>query len=197
MKGLLSILALGLVLSRYAEADPLGGTQDMPSAMPVDARCSLSLGGELIDYGTQTRGQLQDSSTASNSVSFGKRTVILSVICPYTQSMRLTIRGQSNAKGYLIFGERGGMAVRILNAQMDGLAVQVAGTTPDGIINGATSDSRLLLPGQTFAPAINGKLVMGKAFTAHVEIEPMMPKADARVSGRKTSETKLMLELMN
>ncbi|AZE56894.1 hypothetical protein C4K03_4756 [Pseudomonas synxantha] len=192
-------LVLGLVLAQSAEAaSRLGeGALGMPSTLPIDSRCSLSMGGNVIDYGTQSRWQLRDAPSGRNSVTFGKRTLTLSVACSYTQSIRLTLRGERSTSGDLRYGDRGSMIVRLFDAQMDGQSVQIIGTTPDGVINGAAADSRLLQPGESFAAIANGQLVRGKTFTAHLEIEPTLPEADARVSARQMNEANLTLELMN
>ncbi|MGE8177324.1 hypothetical protein [Pseudomonas fluorescens] len=197
MKSLMTTMSLVFAISHYSEAAPLGsGVEKMPSNLATDRRCSVSLGGELIDYGTQTRWQLQNAPAVSNSSTFGKRTVMLSVICPYTQAMRLTLRGQTNASGNVVYGERGSLVIRLSNAQVDGKSVQIAGSTADGIINDAASDSRLLQPGRTFAPVVSGELTRGKTLTAQLEIEPVIPTADARVSRRQISEARLTMELM-
>lgn len=191
-------LVLGLALSQSAEAiSSLHGTHaDVPSIMPIDTRCSLSAGAPVIDYGTQSRWQLQDAD-GSQKVTPGTRTLTLSVVCPYSQSMRLTLRGDRAANGDLRYGERGSVTVRLLDMQLDGQNVQVARTTPDGMINGAAESSLLLQPGNSFAATHNGLPIKGKSFTAHIELEPVMPESAARVSARQTSESQLTLELMN
>ena len=206
MKRLVATLALGLTISQLATAmqPPYSGTKDMssirpvmPAILPVDTRCTLSLGSGVIDYGSQSRWQLQNASTAFNSLTFGKRTLPLGVVCPYTQHMRLTLRGERGPNGNLLFGKRGNLTIRIFDAQMDGSSVRLAQTSSDGILSAAITDSLTLQPGQSFAPITNGNLAQGKVFTANLEIEPVLPEAEARVSAHQTSQATITLELMN
>lgn len=193
------LLLLGTAVGRSAQAAiPLvDGDNKMQLNMPMDARCSVSLGSSFVDYGTLSQWQLQNSVTNPDAVTPGKRTLMLSVVCPYSQKVLLTLRGERATNGDLRYGDLGSMIVRVLNAQLDGESVQLIGTSLDSAIKGAANESRRLQPGQTFAPSINGQLAKGKAFTALIEIEPMLPKAKARVSSRQSSEARFKLELMN
>lgn len=192
MKKLLMIVSFVFNLSKLSEGFAI---EKVSGDFATDRRCVLSLGGELIDYGTKTRWQLRNAPALVDSYSFGKRTVMLSVICPFAQGIRLTLRGQTNASGNVAFGEHGGLIIRLSNAQVDGKSTQIAGGTAKGIINGAAADSPLLQPGHTFAPTVGGKLARGKTLTVYLEIEPVIPTADARVSKRQRSETSLRIEL--
>ncbi|MFJ2550256.1 DUF1120 domain-containing protein [Pseudomonas sp. NPDC087612] len=199
MKMLFVPLVLGLIFGQYAQANSQlsGEAPGIPPTVPIDTRCSLTLGGGVVDYGTLSRWQLQDAQTGHNNVTFGKRTLTLSVACPYTQSMRLTVRGERSDRGDFRYGNRGSMIVRLFDAQIDGKSVQIASGTPDGIINGAAGDSALLRPSESFAAISSGQLAKGKTFTARVEIEPTLPEADAQVSTHEQNEANLTIELMN
>ncbi|MFL1501611.1 fimbrial protein [Pseudomonas sp. O64] len=197
MNRFLPLLFLLVMPLAQAAAPANGGTSKLQFNLPVDARCKLSLGSHVIDYGTMSRGQLQDTTQGRNTLTPGKRTMILSAVCPYSQSMRFALRGDRSATGNLRYGDQGSMTVRISEAQLDGQSVQVVSTSLEGIVSGAASDTRLLQPGQIFAPIANGRLAKGKAFTARLEIEPVLPEAETRVSARQSSEATLTLELMN
>lgn len=190
-------LLLGLSLVQYAAADSsLNVGHKIPPLPPMDSRCSLSIGQNVIDYGAQSRWQLQDAAIGRNSVTFGKRTLMLSVVCPFTQSMRLMLRAERAARGGVRYGSQGSMTVRLLDAQMDGQAVQVANTSIKGVIKDTLAESQRLSPGETYAPIANGQLTKGKVFTARIEIEPMLPEAEARVSTRQASEAHFALDLL-
>lgn len=192
------LLLIGMSFGQSVQAEPQlnDSVSKMQFNLPVDTRCNVSLGSSVVDYGVLSRWQLQDAAGDRNSVTPGKRTLMLSVACPYSQKMRLILRGERAVSGDLRYGERGSMTVKLLDAQLDGQSVQIVGTTPDGAINGAATDSRLLQPGQTFAVSAKGQLAKGKVLTAHLEIEPILSKAEARVSSRQTSEANLTVELM-
>lgn len=166
---------------------------EMPSLLPIDEHCSISTGTPVIDYGIQSRWQLQDASN-SQMLTPGKRVLMLNIVCPYTQEMRLVLRGDRTANGSLRYGERGSVNIRVLDAQVDDQTVQVTPTMPDGAINGAASSSLKLRAGNYFAATRNNQLVKGKTFNARIEIEPILPESAARVSALERNESRLTIE---
>ncbi|MDR0805538.1 MAG: fimbrial protein [Enterobacteriaceae bacterium] len=166
-------------------------------APPVDNRCKISASSPVIDYGTQSRWQLQDVAGNKNEVSTGKRTLMLSVICPYTQTMRLMVRGERAANGDLRHGMKGNIKIRLTDPQLDGKAIQITATMPDGVLTGGAESILLLQPNKGFAPTQNGQLAKGKTFTARLDIEPVMPESAARISSHQTTETQLTVELLD
>lgn len=176
---------------------PVADVQLNQPSLPVDSRCSLSTGGGMIDYGNQSRWQLQEASTGGNSLTPGKRTLTLSVVCPYTQLLRLILRGDRAENGDLRYGDRGSIVVRLFDTQLDGQSVQIMNVTPSGGVNGTATNSHLLKPGETIAATLNGQLIKGKVFTARLEIEPIMTKEEARVAVSTRKESFLTLELVN
>ncbi|AHG19499.2 hypothetical protein Z042_07640 [Chania multitudinisentens RB-25] len=161
---------------------------DMPSGLPVDSRCTLSVSTPVIDYGNQSRWQLQD--TTGGQVTPGKRTLMLSVVCPYTQPLKLALRSD------LRYGARGNINVSLSEAQLDGQSVQLASTTPEGVLNGVPANSLRLQPGSHFAAVQNGRLARGKSLTLRIEIEPLLAERDTRVSAHQSNEATLTMELM-
>lgn len=196
MKLLFTTLTLGVALCLANAARAALPAADGGMTPPPDNRCSLSAGAPMIDYGVQSRWQLQDAG-GPQRVTPGKRSLQLNVVCPHSQAMRLMLRGERAGNGELRYGERGSVALRLLDAQLDGQGVQLAATTPDGVLSSGGQDSLRLLPGNGFAVVQNGQLLKGKSFTARIELEPVMPESAARVSARQVSEANLTLELMN
>ncbi|WBF46154.1 fimbrial protein [Serratia rubidaea] len=194
MKLLFTTLTLGVALCLVGAVR--AALPDTDLTPPPDSRCSLSAGAPVIDYGVQSRWQLQDAG-GPQRVTPGKRSLQLSVVCPYSQTMHLVLRGERAGNGELRYGERGSVALRLLDAQLDGQSVQIAAATPDGVIGGAGQTSLRLQPDSGFTAVQNGRPLKGKSFTARIELEPVMPESDARVSARQVSEANLTLELMN
>ena len=194
----LTALMLVMLHSPLVEAElPVTDVQANQPSLPVDASCRLSTGGGMIDYGNQSRWQLQTASTGGNALTPGKRTLTLSVVCPYTQPLRLIMHGARAANGALRYGERGSTVVRLFDMQLDGQSVQIMKVTPSGVVNGTGADSYLLQPGETVAAALNGQLARGKVLSARLEIEPIMTNEEARVAVGTIKESLLTLELVN
>ncbi|MFC0227274.1 fimbrial protein [Serratia aquatilis] len=185
-------LIVGLLLSQSvgAVSSVMGDPSLQPPPLPMDSNCSLSIGGGVVDYGRQSRWQMQSASTGGNALTPGKRTLMLNVVCPYTQQMRLALRGD------LRYGQRGTTVVRLLDVQLDGHSVQVVNTTPVGAFSGAPADAQLLQVGQTVAAVQNGQLAKGKVLSARLEIEPTLPESEARVAASQISESILTFELV-
>ena len=163
--------------------------------LPTNTDCNLSTNTTVIDYGSHSRWQLQDID-GGQKVSFGKRMLMVSVVCPYSQVMRVMLRGDRAGNGSLRYGDWGSVTIRLLDAQLDGQNVPVTITTADGRVSGA-AENILLQPGNTIVAMHNGQPAKGKNFTARVELEPVMSKSDARVSARQLIESNLALDLMD
>lgn len=188
------MLGVALFLVGAARAD----LRDAGSGLtpPPANRCSLSAGAPVIDYGVQSRWQLQEAGDP-RQVTPGKRSLVLNVVCPYSQTMRLMLRGEPAGNGELRYGERGSVKLLLTDAQLDGQSVLLAATAQGDVISGDAKSSLQLRPGHGFAAVQNGRLLKGKSFTARIELEPVMPESNARVSARQVSEANLTLELIN
>lgn len=197
MNALMITVVAGLLLGQSITAQAaVTILPQMPGTLPVDTRCAISTGTPVIDYGSLSRGQLQDTVNRQ-TLTFGKRTLMLSVVCPYSQALQLTLRSGRAANGDAQYGDRGSLAVQVLDAQVDGSGVQLTTTTPEGIVEGAPQPSLRWKPGQSFVATRNGHVVQGKSFNARVEIEPLLPESAARVAGREVYEAALTIELMD
>lgn len=198
MKALCIKVVAGLCISAMMPAsaakfdvNPLGEL-----TMPIDNRCEMSVSMSNIDYGVNSRGQLQD--VAGQKVSFGKRSLTMSIVCPYSQLMRVVLRGsQRTGDDQLQFGDRGGMSLRVLNAELDGQSTELTSINAEGTLKGASSDNLYLRPDFGMMATRNGQAIQGKSFTARLEVEPVMAEKEARVSAPKVSEANFSLELIN
>ncbi len=197
MKMLMTIGVLGVLLVRSVAA--LAASDASPAivqpVLPADTQCSLSAGSSVIDYGSQTRGQLQAAGN-SQTLTLGKRMLILSIACPYARNMWLTLRGNVAANGDLLYGARGSVRIRIMDVLIDGHTVQLTSTTSSGVLEGGEASDLRLQPQKGFAATQNGQLVKGKTFNARIEVEPVFPESATRVSTLQRDEASLTLELM-
>jgi hypothetical protein len=167
-----------------------------PGFTAMDSRCSLSAGGATVDYGVMSRWELQDATGESNALTPGKRTVTVTVVCPYVQPMRLSLRGEAAANGNLRYGDKGHLRLHLREAELDGRSVQVATTTSNGVLNASPTSTLVLAPGQTFAAASGGAVASGRTLTLRLDLEPILPEGEARVSAQRISEAQLTLELV-
>lgn len=183
MKYPFSALALALLLCQNALAS-------LPP-MLQDSQCSLSLGMPEINFGNQTRYQLDE--VGAGQLSPGTRELTLAVACPYSQAMKLALRGDRAQNGAFRYGERGSVKIRLFNARVDG---QPAELMRSGNAQATSSNSIALQPGETFVAVRGGAIQQGKTFTAQVEITPLLPESAARATQLSSSEARLTLELL-
>lgn len=189
-------ITLATVLAFSSAVQATAAEENSGAILPTDTHCNLSANTTVIDYGSHSRWQLQDVG-GGQKVSPGKRMLIVSVVCPYSQTMRVMLRGDRASNDNLRYGDRGSVTMRLLNAQLDGQNVPVATTTVDGRMSGAAETSLLLQPGNGMVAMYNGQPARGKSFTARIELEPVMPASDARISARQITESSLDLDLMD
>ncbi len=197
MKRLAIALLVGWAMSSSTMAAPSGMGGIAPPLPPSDARCVLSTGGGTVDYGELSRWQLEDSSGKGNVLTFGKRSVSVTVSCPYTKTIRLALRGEQAVNGELRYGSRGHTQIRLLSAQLDGKDVPIIRASLNGVSGAATSTAQSLTPGQIVMPANNGHPAKGKVLVVQLEIEPVLPVAEARVGSRQKFESNLTFDLLN
>lgn len=193
---LLLVLLMGACGASATPSIALPGldVSEMPP-LPPDTRCSLSVSNPVVDYGTMSRWQLEE--IAGGSVSPGTRSLALSVVCPYTRAMKLQVQGENSEQGGVRYGERGYARLRLLDAQLDGNAVELQTLTPTGDITERGGRTLVLNAGEQLAPVVQGRFAEGKIMTVRLEVQPVLAEGDARVSSRQHSEAMLTLTLIN
>lgn len=191
----LLVLMMGLYISPMSQVaaakldvNPLG-----EYSIPTDTRCVINVSNSVINYGVQSRWQMEERS--GQKVSPGKRTFTLSVVCPYSQTMRVILRGTSAYDGQLQYGTGGSVSLKILDAALDGKPIQLS-LIENGIHKKIANDSLELRPDLGMMAMRDGDAVKGKNFTARVEVEPVLPEKEARVTSRQISEAIFSFELI-
>lgn len=194
MKVFLITLTMMMALSPVTQSRATGHNMS-GIILPGDTRCKLSANSDVIDYGSYSRWQLQDSG--GQKVSPGKRILMVNVICPYKKVMRVILHGDRASNGNLRYGNKGSVTMRLLDAQLDGKTVQVAATKAGSHLRTSSESNIFLQPGLGIVAIHNGQPVEGKSFSARIEIEPVMPESDVRVSAHQTTESNLAFELID
>lgn len=195
MKKALLVTSLLLVAFNGFTSQHVNWNLPQAPQMPVpDPHCQLSTSNSSVDYGLQSRWQMQDVEGRSQSVTPGKRQLSVTVVCPFTQNMRLKVMGDRTVRGGFRYGEKGELQVRIISAQLDGERVPVALTTSAGALMSAPQEALALLPNQTFSAVKGNHAAQGKAFNVRLEIQPVLTDQDARTSSRQANESSLSFE---
>lgn len=190
MKNLFPLLALSLMLIHPAKAIENPGS-GLEGGTPIDPRCSLSVGNGVIDFGSQTKAQMQQSG---RSFSPGKRTLTLSVACPVARQMKLAVQGDRGANGNLRYGSEGSVKARLFEATLDGQPVQLRD------ISQSEQPAKNELPlsaGSRIAVTRQGMPVMGKSLMIKLELEPEITNQAASLRSRTTSEATFSISMIN
>lgn len=194
MKKNLFAASLMLVTFCSLASEHVNGHFPPAPQMPVDSRCQISTSNSNVDYGLQSRWQMQDVDGSSQAATPGKRQLSVTVVCPFTHDMRIKVMGERNIRGGFRYGTAGELRVRIISAQLDGESVSIALTTSGGAMLGAPQETLALLPNQTFSAVRGNQPAQGKAFNVRLEIEPVLRDQDARVGSRQANESSLSFE---
>lgn len=162
-------------------------------ALPLDSRCSVSVSSPVVDYGTQSCWQLEESG--AGRLSPGRREITVSIVCPHAQEMVLRADGESTGRGGLRYGEQGATRLLLKEARLDGVAVELKSLNAGGDVTTTGGESVTLKAGQRVAPVVQGRIATGRTLVAQLEIQPFLREDAARVRVRQSSETRLTLTL--
>lgn len=180
-------------LSGSAVARP--GIPAIPDA--PDARCTLSAGSGEVNYGPLSRGQLTPLPGRQSLLTPGARSLVLTVTCPDTRELMLTMQGIPSAKGggQLRYGDNGVILLSMTDASVDGEPVQLRTLDRTGGTGTRSAGSVSLMPGVSVVPVRQGKPVRGSVLTARLEMTPGLSDSSTRVAAPSTSDARFILEL--
>jgi hypothetical protein len=189
-----TLLLLLLNAAVYAAPPPMpGNLSDMPLSIPTDSRCTVSAGGGQADFGSLSRWQLQPAAEGGDRLSLGKRTVNVSVTCPFSRTMTLMVSGDSTISGGFRYGQNGELRVVVKEARLDGQPVQIKMQTTGR----AEQPGELALKANATLSVVSqgGAAIKGKSLTLQLETEPVLRETDARVAQRQNLESRFSINL--
>lgn len=80
--------------------------------------CQLSLSQPVVGYNMMRRDDIVTSQQGWNK--FPERDVTVNVSCPDEQQMAVQVQGNAGEQGRFIFGQRGGVGLKITDLNVDG-----------------------------------------------------------------------------
>ena len=108
LSGLVALLMLGMTGVTHAED------------------CQISLSQPVVDYHEMRQDTIE--ATQQDWHKMADRDITVNVFCPQTQQMAVLLRGTAGDKGRFLFGQSGGVAVKIDNMTVDGKSYSVGKT---------------------------------------------------------------------
>jgi hypothetical protein len=146
----------------------LFGLMDFPVAAARDAPCDIVLSTTSVDYGRLTRATL--AVEASGLLGLPARTVGIHVRCPEPRDMTIFFRGTPAGADGFRFTDTGRFTLHLHDAFVDGAPVDLGQVDRQGGVPTRTGASLSWLPDQGLTPVKRGQTVMGREFSAQMEI---------------------------
>jgi hypothetical protein len=188
MKNTLPIL-LALLTSCTAQA-----TGPLPTAPPPDNQCNLTASHTRVEYGVQSRWQLQ-MAPGTQQLSPGERSLSINVVCPYSRQLRVKFDGEAGQGGRWRYGEQGQLQLRVSAAWLDGQPVGLALTGRDSNDLSTLALPATILPDSTVSAVTAGHLLAGRNLTLQLTLAPLLSEQATRVTARTESDAVVRLSL--
>lgn len=146
----------------------LFGLMTSPAAAAQDTACDVVLSTTSVDYGRLTRATL--AVEASGLLGLPARTLGIHVRCPEPRDMTIFFRGTPAGADGFRFTDNGRFALHLRDAVVDGVPVDLGQVERQGGVPGRTGASLPWLPDHGLTPVKRGHIVMGREFSAQIEI---------------------------
>ncbi|WAH60137.1 hypothetical protein LZ023_11595 [Pseudomonas silvicola] len=152
--------------------------------------CHLQLDHAQLDYGQL---QLPAGTTLdrfSQAHSLATRKVRVQVSCPQPSPLAIDLLGASEG-GLARFADAGQLNLRLLEAMVDGRAVDLA-----NVDQGGTGLRELdVRPGQRIVPVSAGQALAGSEWTMSLQVTPALPLGELRRADETLLQGSLTLQL--
>lgn len=149
----------------------LCGVSGIPTlAHADDGQCEMMSAVKTVDYGRYRKEDMQKGSAEHvgkvyNGYASVTREFQVSVLCPDTRKMRVSISGAARQNLAYRFTDSGAMKIAFKDGRVDGNAVQLA-AVDIGAVAVQGGASQVTLPPEKALAAVNGTEVAGQQFTA-------------------------------
>lgn len=146
----------------------LFGLANVPIVAAQDVACDVVLRTASVDYGRLTRATL--AVDASGLLALPARTLAIHVQCSEPRDMTIFFRGTPAGTDAFRFTDSGRFALHLRDAVVDGVPVDLGQVDRQGGVPARMGASLPWLPDQGLTPVTRGQVVMGREFSAHMEI---------------------------
>ncbi|WP_213878663.1 DUF1120 domain-containing protein [Pseudomonas sp. dw_358] len=145
---------------------------------PAWAACTLVSSQPDVDFGTLKRDTLQVNG---NLATLGERTLSLDLQCDVESDLTLFYRAAAQDGEGFRFGPQGHYQLRVRDAVVDGVPVDLGEIGVNRGVIGRTDRSMHWRPEHGVAPVKEGRVVRGTSLQAHIDITALAPLAATRV----------------
>ena len=160
--------------------------------------CQITLSQSVVDYHQMRRENI--IATQQNWNKMPERDIDVSLYCPEKQQMAALLQGAAGEKGRFVFGNNGGVAIKVSNMTMDGKSYNIGKTTDrlNFSAQGDTGSSLFIKNNELLFAIENGASPTGQQMNFKVTIFPVLNEnAFSHISDETTLESDLSWEIVN
>lgn len=160
--------------------------------------CQITLSQQVVDYHQIRRDNIVKTQQSWNKMP--EKDINVSVFCPDKRQMATLLQGSAGQKGRFLFGQNGGVAIKVSNLTLDGKSYSVGKTTDQVSFTPVQEDasSPYIRNNEAIIAVENGQVPMGQQMNFTVTIFPVLSDdAFNRISDQTTLESDLTWRILS
>ena len=176
------------------------GASGIPTvAQADDGECEMMSAVKTVDYGRYRKEDMRKGSAEHvgkvyNGYASVTREFQVSVMCPDSRKMRISITGAARENLAYRFTDSGAMKIAFKDGRVDGSAVQLAAVDIGSVaVQGGAA--QITLPPEKALAAVNGTEVVGEQFTATMMVTTYLSDKAFSVTNTKDFTETLTLNV--
>ncbi|MCG5126927.1 hypothetical protein [Enterobacter mori] len=176
------------------------GASGIPTvAQADDGECEMMSAVKTVDYGRYRKEDMRKGSAEHvgkvyNGYASVTREFQVSVMCPDSRKMRISITGAARENLAYRFTDSGAMKIAFKDGRVDGSAVQLAAVDIGSVaVQGGAA--QITLPPEKALAAVNGTEVAGEQFTATMMVTTYLSDKAFSVTNTKDFTETLTLNV--
>lgn len=143
------------------------------------AECDVRVSDAEVDYGALYREEIATGQKGA-LLPLGKKQLNVSILCDRASPMGLRLYGDPAGVDQFRFAHAGNFGLKLTDAVIDGRPVSLV-QSREGRIIGSPAATIALSAGQAFIAVEGGQTVIGKSFSATIEVDTFIDDATTRV----------------
>ncbi|MEJ8673838.1 hypothetical protein [Chromobacterium amazonense] len=140
--------------------------------------CLVRLDQTEVDYGVASHERDSQRNLKNGMVGLGRKPLSLNISCPNPQAMQLTLEAAAGGSNEFRFANKGRYAVAIGAATLDGREVHLAYARGGRPVLDTVSKWKRFGMDANIVPVRDGKVEMGKNFSAKLWVEARIPREE-------------------
>jgi len=160
--------------------------------------CQITLSQQVVDYHQIRRDNIVLTQQSWNKMP--EKDMSVSVFCQDKKQMAILLQGTAGEKGRFLFGQNGGVAIKVSNLTLDGKSYSVGKTTDQVNFTPDKDDtpSLSIRNNEAIIAVENGQVPSGQQMNFTVTLFPVLnDNAFKRISDQTTLESDLTWRILS